>query len=111
MNMLQNGLKWLSAKQKWHVSSRVVYHSDDVTFEVDAVLGTTRYETTDDYGLKISAHATDFLISGDELKIVPKVGDRIVYDGVTHEVLEIDEKCWRWCDPHGITKRIHTKAL
>ncbi len=110
-NLLENGLKWLSGKQKKHVSSKVVYQVGDDTHEVNAVLGRTKYDTTDDYGLKISSHSVDFLIAHDELGLIPRVGHKIVYNGVVHEVLELGDECWRWCDPHGITRRIHTKQI
>ncbi len=110
-NLLESGLKWLSGKQKMHVSSKVVYQVGDDSFEVNAVLGRTKYEITDDYGFKIAAHSVDFLIAHDELGLIPRVGHRIVYKDIVHEVLELGDECWRWCDPHGITRRIHTKQI
>ncbi len=110
-NLLENGLKWLAGKQKKHVSSKVLYQVGDDSFEVDAVLGRTKYEIIEDYGFNIVAHSIDFLIAHDELGFIPKVGHRIIYNGITHEVLELGDECWRWCDPHGITRRIHTKQI
>ena len=87
------------------------YKSGTETYEVNAVLGRTKYEITDDYGLKIAAFSVDFLVSSSELPVKPKVGDQIVTKNVTFEVLELGGECWRWCDPHGVTKRIHAKAI
>ena len=111
MNLLEKGLQWLSGKQKSHVSSVVSYKSGSKTFEINAVLGRTKYEITDDYGFKIAAFSVDFLVPASELPIIPKLGDQIIANTFIYEVLELGGECWRWCDPHRITKRIHTKQL
>ena len=109
MNMLHNGLKWLSAKQKKHVSSKVVYRRDEREFSTGAVLGRTRYESVDENGLTVTAHTVDFLIAAEDLPLVPQSGDLIVTDNIVHEVIQLgDDGCWCWCDPHGIRRRIHT---
>ena len=110
MNMLQNGLAWLAQKQKRHVSSRVYYYRDEICHPVNATLGRTKYDIEDEYGLRIMAHTTDFLINAADLDLVPQVGDQIVCDKIVYEVLELGQSgCWRWCDPHGIRRRIHTR--
>ena len=111
MNLLEKGLSWLAVKQKKYVSSRVVYKRGNQSFDVDAVLGRTTYEVADDYGFKIAAHSIDFLIHAAQLELTPQVGDRIIANSFTYEVLELGGECWRWCDPHRITKRIHTKQI
>jgi len=112
MNMLHKGLDWLAKKQKKHVSSLVLYYRNEIPHPVDAVLGRTQFETEDDYGFRITAHIIDFLINAADLDLIPQVGDRILYDGILHEVLELGQAgCWQWCDPHGIKRRIHTKRL
>ena len=111
MNMLYNGLDWLAKKQKRHVSSRVYYYRDAICHPVMATLGRTKFDVEDDYGMRITAHAIDFLINAADLELVPQVGDRIHCDGIVHEVLELGAAgCWCWCDPHGIKRRIHTKV-
>jgi len=112
MNMLENGLRWLADKQKQHVSSRVDYCRNEIRHSVEATLGRTKFDTVDDYGLRITAHAIDFLVSAADLDLIPQVGDRIISDEIVHEVLELGQSgCWCWCDPHGIRRRIHTKRL
>ena len=112
MNILQNGLDWLAKKQKRHVSSRVYYYRDEICYPVNATLGRTKFDMEDDYGVRITAHTIDFLINAADLDLVPKVGDRIISDKIAHEVLELGVAgCWRWCDPHGIRRRIHTRQL
>ncbi|HBT77645.1 MAG TPA: hypothetical protein DEB39_12150 [Planctomycetaceae bacterium] len=111
MNMLQSGLAWLAAKQKKHASSRVVYIRDGKRYSVDAILGSTKYDIVDETGFKISGHAIDFLIRAVDLPLVPESGDQIVADGIVHEVADLGDGFWRWCDPHGITRRIHTNLF
>ena len=112
MNLIETGLRWLADKQKHHVSSRVDYCRNEVRYSVDATLGRTKFEADDDYGLRITAHTIDFLISAADLDLVPQVGDLIICSTITYEVLELGQSgCWCWCDPHGIKRRIHTKRL
>jgi len=111
-NMLQNGLAWFAKKQKRHASSRVWYYRDAICYPVNATLGRTKFDVEDEYGLRITAHSIDFLINAADLDLVPQVGDRIHCDNIVYEVLELGAAgCWRWCDPHGIKRRIHTKAI
>ncbi len=108
-NLLHNGLQWLSAKQKQHVSSKVVYCRDNDKHPVDAVLGRTRYESVDENGFTVTAHTIDFLIAAVDLSLVPQSGDLIVSGDSVHEVIQLgDDGCWCWCEPHGIRRRIHT---
>ncbi len=111
MNLLQTGLQWLSEKQKKHVSSKVLYCRDDNKFSVDAVLGRTKYEIVDENGFKVVGHAIDFLIAAADLPLVPVVGDLIVSGNIVHEVNDLGDGCWTWCDPHGIRRRIHTSIF
>jgi hypothetical protein len=112
MNLLESGLHWLAKKQKQHVSSPVDYCRNEIRHNVDATLGRTKFDTVDDYGLRITAHSIDFLINAADLDLVPQVGDRIICNEIVHEVLELGQSgCWCWCDPHGIKRRIHTKRL
>ncbi len=109
MNLLQSGLHWLSAKQQKHVSSEVFYCRDEKKYTVNAVLGRTRYEIVDENGFRIAGHAIDFLIAASDLLLVPKVGDTILCENIVHEVADLGDGCWTWCDPHGIRRRIHTE--
>ncbi len=111
MNLLQNGLQWLSEKQSKHVSSEALYCRDENTYVVNAVLGRTRYEIVDENGFKIAGHAIDFLIAASDLPLEPKVGDKILCENIVHEVIDLGgDGCWSWCDPHGIRRRIHTEV-
>lgn len=112
MNMLENGLKWLSGKQKKHVSSKVFYYRGDEKHMVDAVLGRTDFESVDENGFTITAHTIDFLIDAGDLPLIPESGDLLVAGNIVHEVIELgSDGCWCWCDPHGIQRRIHTNIF
>ena len=108
MNMLQSGLSWLALKQKKHVSSRVVYCRGNEKYTVDAILGRTKYDIVDERGFRLAAHTIDFLIQAADLPLIPKNGDQILADTIVYEVSDLGNGCWQWCDPHGITRRIHT---
>lgn len=110
-NLLQSGLSWLSTKQKKHVSSKVLYCRDDKRYPVDAVFGSTKYDVVDENGFKITGHTIDFIIAAVDLPLVPQSGDLIVANKIVHEVADLGDGCWRWCDPHGIMRRIHTNLF
>jgi hypothetical protein len=108
MNLLQNGLEWLSRKQEEFVSSPVIYCRDNKHYPVDAVLGRTKYDIVDENGFRVSGHSIDFLIPSSRLELIPVNGDQIISHDLIYEVIDLGEGCWQWCDPHGITRRIHT---
>jgi hypothetical protein len=108
MNILQNGLDWLSRQQNEFASSRVTYFRNEKELSVNAVLGRTKYEIIDENGFRIASHVIDFLIRSDELELIPQIGDTIHTENIIYEVIDLGDGCWRWCDPHGITRRIHT---
>ena len=111
MDLLKDGLNWLSLQQSRYTSSPVVYKRGGDSYETIAVLGSTEFEVNDESGFTIAAHAIDFIINAASLDIKPKVGDQIVYNNIIHEVLDLGDGCWRWCDPHQISRRIHTKQI
>jgi hypothetical protein len=108
MNMLQKGLNWLSRQQQKFMSSQVIYLRNEKEFIVNAVLGRTEYEVVDENGFRIAGHAIDFLIQSDEIELIPQSGDQIIANGLIYEVIDLGDGCWQWCDPYGITRRIHT---
>lgn len=111
MDMLRNGLEWLSQKQSQFVSSTVIYRRGGEEYSVPAVFGRTVFDVTDDYGMNVEAHSIDFLIDTEHLPVAPESGDTILANNRTFEVLELAGTCWKWCDPHGIKRRIHTREI
>jgi hypothetical protein len=108
MNLLRNGLEWLSRKQQEFVSSPVIYCRDNKQYSIHAVLGRTKYDIVDENGFTVSGHTIDFLIPASLLKLIPQSGDLILSNDLIYEVIDLGEGCWQWCDPHGITRRIHS---
>ena len=93
-------------------STEVVYSHSGESKTVPAIFGQTKYERSDDYGIKTGAFLSDFLIRIKDLGFYPVQGDRIIADSREYEVLELgQEGCWRWSDPYGIRIRIHTKLI
>jgi hypothetical protein len=120
-DILQNGLEWLDKMRNDHMASPVTYRRGQGQATVNATLGKTDYETSDESGFTVRAHTNDFLIRaidlmiGDDL-LTPQVGDQItiVRNGTSliFEVLSLPgEGCFRFSDPFGQTLRIHTKQV
>ena len=120
-DLLRQGSQWLEQMRTAHCSSPVTYRRPAVALgqvteaTVNATYGRTSYEVEDDYGLRVGAEVTDFLILADELVTMfgePRAGDRIVADGRAFEVLALGgQGHWRWSDPYRTTMRIHAKEV
>jgi len=112
-DLLRQGGQWLEQTRTAHCSSQVTYRREAVELVVSATFGRTQYEVEDEYGLRVGAQVTDFLILADELSSVfdePQAGDVIVADGRLYEVMALSgQGHWRWSDPYRTTMRIHTK--
>ena len=112
MNMLANGIRWLADKQTVHASIKIEYCHGNQSFKTVAWLGHTKVETTDEEGMRITSHNTDFLIRSKNLPVTPTIGDEIMMNGFRYEVLELaGEDCWCWSDPYQTVYRIHVRNL
>lgn len=121
--MLQKGVEWLDAKRKACMSSSVVYTRPSILGFVglQATLGETVFDQVDEFGVVHRFESRDFLITAADLVLggvvtLPVVGDRIILtmNGKvrTYEVMAPgDEQPYRFCDPHRVMLRIHTKFL
>jgi len=114
-DLLRQGSQWLGDMLKEHASSPVTYRRGETELEVNATFGRTEYEVEDDYGLRVGAEVTDFLILAADFATTfsePEAGDQIVADGVVFEVMSLaGQGHWRWSDPHRTTMRIHAKEI
>ena len=111
-DILRKGSKWLSNKMQSCTSTDIVYIRNGESKTIPAIFGQTKYERSDDYGMKTGSFLSDFLIRLKDLEVYPEQGDRIIADGREYEVLELgQEGCWRWSDPYGIRMRVHTKLI
>lgn len=112
-DMIRNGLTWLGAALKAHASSPVIYKRGETGKEVNAILGRTPYEVSDENGITMRAQAVDFLILVADLGFTPEPRDVIIDGGKKYEVMPLGtERCWRWSDPPvNAMLRIHTKYV
>jgi len=102
-DMLRQGSQWLEQMRTQHCSSPVTYRRGATEAQLNATYGRTEYEVEDDYGLRIAAHVTDFLILAADFTPTfgePEAGDVMSLGSQGH---------WRWSDPHRQAMRIHTK--
>ena len=114
-DLLRQASDWLSQKRTAHLAGQVTYRRGLAELVVNATFGNTQYEVQDEFGLRVGAEVTDFLILADELAPVfdePQAGDLIVADGVVHEVMPLAGLGhWRWSDQYRTTMRIHAKEV
>ena len=112
-DLLRDGLRWLDQQRQAHGSGAVTYSRGLTSATVAATYGRTELELHDEAGFSTRAMVVDFLITAAAMPVdAPKVGDTILADGVTYEVMNLPgDGCWRWCDPYRITMRIHTKEV
>jgi len=114
-DLLRQGNQWLQQQRTAHCSSQVTYRRDATEILVDATFGRTEYEVEDDYGLRVGAQVTDFLILATDFTPTfgePEAGDQIIADGMVYEVMSLaGQGHWRWSDPYRTTMRIHTKEV
>ena len=114
-DLLQQGSQWLERQRATLLSSPITYRRGAAEAELMATYGRTEFQAEDESGLKITAQVTDFLIAGAAFQPLfsqPQPGDRIVAGPALFEVLPLaGEGCWRWCDPHRGTLRIHAREI
>jgi len=98
-----------------HCASQVTYQRGETELALAATLGRPDREVEDQFGVRVGAAMTDFLIAAADFAPTfdePEPGDRIVADGTVYEVLDLaGQGHWRWSDPHQATLRIHTKQI
>ena len=112
-DLLRQRATFLESKRDSYCTSPVSYIrlSDGSTTTVNATMGKTGFETTDESGFKIGGTIVDFLILSASLGFEPSSGDTIVDSGRKYEVVPIgNDGPWRWSEP-GITYRIHTTDI
>ncbi len=114
-NILKNGLTFLETKLLAHASSEIEYRQDglaDNAQTVKATFGKTDIEIGEGDGFKVQSFVWDFLIGVDSLGFLPDVGDCIIADGQTYEVMNLPgEGCWRFTSHTRKMVRIHTREI
>jgi|YNPMSStandDraft_1061717.scaffolds.fasta_scaffold33931_3 hypothetical protein len=117
-DLLQSATATLAQQLKTHASRSVRYRRGHTVLLIQAVVGRTQIELSDELGaVQVQWTDRDFLISAEDLVIngqrsKPQAGDRIEDGNQLYEVLVLaGEPQWRYCDPYGLTMRIHTKLV
>ena len=120
-DLLEQGLGWLNDMRGKHMSQTVVYGRAGDSVEVQATLGRTEYEVTDEAGVTVQAVATDFIAAAADLVlsgqlVSPEPGDQIrVTAGanvLVYEVMDLGGAGhYRPGDAYGNALRVHTKQV
>jgi len=114
-NMLGNAADWLERKRHEHLTTPVEFERDGTRVELQATVGKTVFETTDEYGRVLRTESRDYLVRAEDLvlagqPVLPLPGDAILEWGRRYEVMSpAGEPEWRWSDMNQTTLRIHTK--
>ncbi|MEM7630373.1 MAG: hypothetical protein AAF356_13290 [Planctomycetota bacterium] len=111
----------LDRTRQAHLSRTVVYRRGADSVEIEATVGSTAFDRTDEYGVVHRIESRDYLVTAADLvlggeAVTPKAGDRITETGEArvheYEVMAPgDEPAWRYSDPQRRTLRIHTKFV
>ncbi|MEO0513482.1 MAG: hypothetical protein AAF108_11405 [Planctomycetota bacterium] len=120
-DLLAKGSEMLDRTRRAHLSRTVVYRRGADSVEIEATVGSTAFDRTDEYGVVHRIESRDYLLAASDLvlggeAVTPKAGDRITETGEArlheYEVLAPgDEPAWRYSDPQRRTLRIHTKFV
>jgi hypothetical protein len=112
-DLLRQGCDWLARMRGAHLASQVTYRrpaigedGQAVELALNATAGQPDREVEDQFGIRVGATMTDFLIAAADFEPTfgePQAGDQVLdLAGQGH---------WRWSGPAGFTMRIHTKRI
>jgi len=120
-DLLAKGSEMLDRTRRAYLSRTVVYRRGADSVEIEATIGSTAFDRTDEYGVVHRIESRDYLVAAADLvlggeAVTPKAGDRITETGESrvheYEVMSPgDEPAWRYSDPQRRTLRIHTKFV
>lgn len=120
-DLLEQGMSFLDQKRHEHMTRTVTYQRGTSSVELQATLGQTSFEQSDEYGIVQKVESRDFLVRADDLvldgeTVLPRAGD-IIRDtnGANVFVCEVsapgNEPPFRYSDPYRKALRIHTKHI
>jgi hypothetical protein len=120
-DLLEKGAQWLEAQRHKHMTRSVIYHRGNASVELQATIGRTTFEQTDEHGLVQQIESRDYLVRTADLELegertLPKAGDQIKeVESERTFVYEVmspgGEPPFRYSDPYRQTLRIHTKYV
>lgn len=108
---------WLDQQRRDHLSRTVTLNgADGVCVELPAGIGSSEYETTNEYGAIERWESRDYIVSRADLPRLPVAGDLIVeaQDGrrATYQVTAPrGMPVWNPSDSYGIALAIHTSLV
>lgn len=114
-------MSFLDRKRHEHMTRTVTYHRGNSSVELQATLGQTNFEQSDEYGIVQKVESRDFLVRTEDLAldgeaVLPKAGD-LIRDTVGANVFVCEvsapgnEPPFRYSDPYRKALRIHTKHI
>lgn len=120
-DILEKGAKWLAKKRNAHMTRTVTYIRGSDAIEINATVGRSEFEESDDYGQLLRHQSRDYLVLTEDLVIggaqtTPMPGDVIQDEEgkatVNYEVMSPGgQPAWRYTDGQHQTLRIHTKLI
>mgnify|MGYP000879250865 CR=1 FL=1 len=120
-DLLQTGSDWLQSQRKAHTSQAVTYSRGEDEVVLNATIGKTEYQVSDENGFEVTCEAVDFLVTAADLILsgiitLPQQGDKIsLTRGGIATVFEVmalaGQGHYRYSDSFGQTLRIHTKQV
>lgn len=111
-NYINNGFRWLTAKQRVLTSVPVVYVSGTNRYQARATIGRPSQDVLSQLEANMNSLYFDFLIESCYLPIAPKAGDKIICDNNEYEVVsQFDGRCFITTDSTFEMLRIHTQLL
>ena len=117
MSVMSKGADWLERQRHTHMTVEVEYRRGENALTLQATIGRTIFETTDDYGRITKIESRDFLIRACDLVMdgqitTPTADDKIIEGGFVYEVMSpAGQPDWRYSDINRQTLRIHTKQI
>jgi len=120
-DMLGKASRWLEGQRHKYLTRAVVYRRGLESITVNASIGRSSFEQSDESGLITRMESIDFLIRSSDLVIngirtLPMPGDQIRdqldINVFVYEVMADGADAeYKWSDPNKETLRIHTKLV
>lgn len=116
-DMFERAAVWLDQQRRQHLSRTVTLQgAGGISVSVPAGIGSTEYETTNEYGAIERWESRDFVVTRSDLPRLPQPGDTVVETQgartLTYEVVAPrGMPVWTPADSYGISIAIHTKLI
>ena len=117
-DLMSAGMAWLESRRHEVMSSEVTYSRGQASTTLQATIGKSVFEQTNDYGAMQRVETVDFIVRPEDLDLgsgstLPRSGDRVIgVDGAIYEVQSVPgEPVWRYTDQYRNAVRVHAKAV